>query len=162
MKKISKFLSAFLALMLLLGLTVSAASPDLESTSDTNKQEAAAIVANNSVIAPEGVEVTIKAAKDEQIFNVIEKVINPVVVASLDISVKDVIYVFDIEATKTNAKLSFRVPYVEKDSSYVLLHMNDDGTVKEVLPAVCGADGWITAKFTTYSIYAVIEIDPDK
>ena len=162
MKKLSKFLSACLALMLVFGITVSAASPARESTNDSNKSEAVAMVANNSVIAPKGVEVTITAATKDQITNVLEKAINPVVVSSLDVTIKDVVYVFDIAVSKNNTKMSFRVPYVEKNRSYALLRMNADGTVKGVIPATCGTDGWITAKFAAGATYAVIEIDPAK
>lgn len=159
MKKLTKFLSACLALTLALGMTVSAASPSTPSTNEVDVNKAAASTANDSISAPEGVTVSITAATTDQINNVIEKVINPAVVSSLGVTVKDVVFVFDIVADKNNTKMSFKVPHVEKGRSYALLHMNADGTVKEILPATCGSDGWITATFTTYSIYAVIEID---
>lgn len=165
MKKISKFLAVSLALALVLGMTVSAASPSTKNTNIVNKSAAAAAAANNSVSAPAGVEVSIHAATTEQINNVLEEAVNPVTVASIaasyGVTLKDVVFVFDITASSNNTRMSFKVPYVVEGRHYALLHMTSDGKVKEVLPATCSADGWITATFTTYSIYAVVEVDDE-
>lgn len=169
MKKFSKILVASLALALAFGMTVSAASPTTENTTVEEKAlKSAAQSVSESISAPEGVAVSVTAATPEQLNNVIGKAIDSSVQANVasalglpGAKITDVMVVFNIEANATNVPMTFRVERASTSRTYALLHMNDDGSVKEVLPAKCSADGWITATFSTYSVYAVVEVTSD-
>lgn len=169
MKKFSKILTASLALALAFGMTVSAASPTTENTKvEENAFQNLAQNVSDTITAPAGVDVTVTAATTEQISNVVSKAIDSSVHASVasalglpGAKITDVKVVFDIEASATNVPMTFKVEGVSANKTYALLHMNNDGSVKEVLPAKCSSDGWITATFTTYSIYAVVEVTSD-
>lgn len=166
MKKFSKIMAASLALALAFGMTVSAAPSGGSSDGVKQALQEQANGVNSSIKAPEGVVAYATAVTEGAYNNVLDKVADSATsqkaAAALKLSGAKVLpplLVIDLHSDKENVELTFAVPGAATGKRYALLHMNADGSVKEVLPATCAADGTITATFTTFSIYAVVEIE---
>ncbi len=156
MKKLSKMLAVSMALALTLGMTAFAApSKSTADSSITNavlEEQAAKTVAKTA----DGASVTV-AAVDVTVYDAADAAGKAEGVVGSTVKVEKILAVVDVQGPEGGAEVTIENAAIKADGKYVLLHQKKDGSWEKIDATKIEA-GKITAKFSSFSAVAIVEI----